>query len=87
MSTDATKEELKNTALSVSRAILNGQWDTLAGLLDDNFTYSGDGFTFTKDEYIGFMQDMKAAFSNLQMEFPHVLSTATRCRCASSRRR
>ncbi len=73
MSTDATKEELKNTALSVSRAILNGQWDTLAGLLDDDFTYSGDGFTFTKDEYIGFMQDMKAAFSNLQMEFPHVL--------------
>lgn len=73
MSTDATKEELKNTALSVSRAILNGQWDTLAGLLDDGFTYSGDGFTFTKDEYIGFMQDMKAAFSNLHMEFPHVL--------------
>lgn len=73
MSTDATKEELKNTALSVSLAILNGQWDTLASLLHDTFTYSGDGFTFTKDEYIGFMQDMKAAFSNLQMEFPNVL--------------
>lgn len=61
------------TALSVSRAILNGQWDTLADLLDDGFTYTGDGFVFTKDEYIGFMQDMKAAFSNLTMEFPHVL--------------
>jgi predicted ester cyclase len=73
MTTDTQREETKETALAVSRAIMNGQWDTLAGLLDEGFTYTGDGFVFTKDEYIGFMQDMKAAFSGLKMEFPHVL--------------
>ena len=68
-----TTEEVKKTALAVSYAILDGRWNDLANLLDDKFTYTGDGFVFTKDEYIGFMQDMKAAFSNLKMEFPHVL--------------
>jgi len=67
------KEEVKKTALAVSYAILEGRWNDLDKLLDDKFTYTGDGFVFTKDEYIGFMQDMKAAFSNLKMEFPHVL--------------
>jgi predicted ester cyclase len=67
------KEDVKKTALAVSYAILEGRWNDLANLLDDNFTYTGDGYVFTKDEYIGFMQDMKAAFSNLKMEFPHVL--------------
>ena len=67
------KEEVKKTALAVSYAILEGRWNDLDNLLDDKFTYTGDGFVFTKDEYIGFMQDMKAAFSNLKMEFPHVL--------------
>lgn len=67
------KEAIKKTALAVSYAILEGRWNDLADLLDDNFTYTGDGFVFTKDEYIGFMQDMKAAFSNLKMEFPHIL--------------
>lgn len=67
------KEHVKNTALAVSKAILEARWDDLDQLLDDNFTYTGDGFVFNKDEYIGFMQDMKAAFSNLKMEFPHVL--------------
>lgn len=73
MTTDSQATRNKDTALAVSRAILNGRWDELDGLLDPNFTYTGDGFVFTKDEYIGFMQDMKAAFSNLKMEFPHVL--------------
>ncbi|MFZ4547293.1 MAG: ester cyclase [Bacteroidales bacterium] len=67
------KEEVKKTALAVSYAILEGRWNDLDKLLDDNFTYTGDGFVFTKDEYIGFMQDMKAAFSGLKMEFPHIL--------------
>ncbi|MFI5136956.1 MAG: ester cyclase [Sphingobacteriales bacterium] len=67
------KEQVKNTALAVSKAILEGRWNDLDNLLDDNFTYTGDGFVFTKDEYIGFMQDMKAAFSNLKMEFPHIV--------------
>lgn len=67
------KEHVKQTALAVSKAILEGRWDDLDNLLDKNFTYTGDGFIFTKDEYIGFMQDMKAAFSNLKMEFPHIV--------------
>jgi steroid delta-isomerase-like uncharacterized protein len=67
------KEEVKKTALAVSLAILEGKWDQLDTLLDKDFTYTGDGFVFTKDEYIGFMQDMKAAFSDLRMEFPSIL--------------
>lgn len=67
------KEEVKTTALAVSYAILEGRWNDLDNLLDQNFTYTGDGFVFTKDEYIGFMQDMKSAFSNLKMEFPNIL--------------
>jgi predicted ester cyclase len=67
------KEQVKNTALAVSKAILDGRWNDLDNLLDEKFTYTGDGFVFTKDEYIGFMQDMKAAFSNLKMEFPHIV--------------
>ena len=66
-------EEVKKTALAVSYAILEGRWNDLANLLDDKFTYTGDGFVFNKDEYIGFMQDMKAAFSHLKMDFPHIL--------------
>ena len=54
------KEQVKETALAVSIAIQDGRWNDLDNLLDDNFTYTGDGFVFTKDEYIGFMQDMKA---------------------------
>ena len=67
------KEEVKKTALAVSLAILDGRWNDLDTLLDEKFTYTGDGFVFTKNEYIGFMQDMKAAFSNLKMEFPNIL--------------
>jgi predicted ester cyclase len=67
------KEEVKKTALAVSYAILEGRWNDLADLLDEDFTYTGDGYVFTKDEYIGFMQDMKAAFSGLKMEFPNIL--------------
>lgn len=67
------KERVKNTALAVSKAILDGRWNDLDDLLDVNFTYTGDGYVFSKDEYIGFMQDMKAAFSDLKMEFPHIL--------------
>ncbi len=67
------KEEVKKTALAVSIAILEGRWNDLDKLLDDKFTYTGDGFVFNKDEYIGFMQDMKSAFSNLKMEFPNIV--------------
>ncbi len=67
------KEQVKQTALNVSLAILDGRWSDLDKLLDDNFTYTGDGFVFNKDEYIGFMQDMKQAFSGLKMQFPNIV--------------
>lgn len=70
----STLEENKGIALSVSRAILNGKWNELGALLDDGFTYTGDGFHFNKNEYIGFMQDMKAAFAGLDMKFPNIVA-------------
>ncbi|MCK6602597.1 MAG: ester cyclase [Bacteroidetes bacterium] len=66
--------ENKETALAVSKAIMDGRWKDLDALLDDGFTYTGDGLVFTKDEYIGFMQDLKSAFSGLNMTFPHILA-------------
>lgn len=62
------------TAVAVSRSILEGDWQKLDGLLDDNFTYTGDGYVFTKDEYIGFMQDMRAAFSDFEMILEKVVT-------------
>lgn len=65
--TDEHKSEAAQTAYAVSRAILEGNWEKLDTLLDPKFTYTGDGYHFTKDEYFGFMQDMRAAFSNFEM--------------------
>ena len=62
------------TAISVSRAILEGNWAKLDTLLDSNFTYTGDGYVFTKDEYIGFMQDMRAAFSDFDMTLEKIVT-------------
>ena len=62
-----TFSENTNTAMAVSRSILEGNWAKLDSLLDDKFTYTGDGYVFTKDQYIGFMQDMRAAFSDFEM--------------------
>ncbi|MDD2798350.1 MAG: ester cyclase [Bacteroidales bacterium] len=67
-------EENKKVALAVSTSIMDGRWNDLDLLLDKDFTYTGDGFVYTKDEYIGFMQDMKAAFSNLKMSFPSLIA-------------
>lgn len=64
----------KEVALAVSRAIMEGRWDDLDSLLDKDFTYTGDTFVFNRDEYIGFMQDMKAAFSDLKMVFPAIVA-------------
>ena len=64
------EESTKPSALAayaVSRSILEGNWEELNNLLDESFTYTGDGFVFSKEEYIGFMQDMRAAFSNFEM--------------------
>jgi len=68
----ARKEATKTAALAVSLAIQNDDWKTLDSLLAPGFTYSGDGMHFTRDQYIGFMQDMKDAFAGMKMEFTHV---------------
>jgi predicted ester cyclase len=64
---DEAKNETDRTAIAVSQSILEGNWAKLDSLLDEQFTYTGDGYHFTKDQYIGFMQDMRAAFSNFEM--------------------
>lgn len=64
----------KDVALSVSKAILHGEWEKLSGILADDFTYTGDGMHFNKQQYIDFMKGMKKAFSHMNMEFTHVLS-------------
>jgi predicted ester cyclase len=68
-----TLADNKETALAVSKAILEGEWARLDSLLDDGFTYTGDSVVYTKDEYIGYMQGLKDAMSNMAMEFTHVL--------------
>lgn len=59
--------ETAKAAMSVSEAILKADWAKLDTLLDSKFTYTGDGITYSKDEYIGFMQDMRASFSDFEM--------------------
>jgi predicted ester cyclase len=65
--TDENESATAQTAYAVSRAILEGNWEKLDSLLDSNFTYTGDGYSFSKDQYIAFMQDMRCAFSNFEM--------------------
>jgi predicted ester cyclase len=65
--TDENESTTAQTAYAVSRAILEGNWEKLDSLLDTNFTYTGDGYSFSKDQYIAFMQDMRGAFSNFEM--------------------
>ncbi|NOX23182.1 MAG: ester cyclase [Actinobacteria bacterium] len=71
---ETTLTDNKETALGVSTAILEGDWERLDSLLDDGFTYTGDSAVYTKDEYIGFMQALKDAMSDMAMEFTHVLA-------------
>lgn len=66
--------ESKEVALSVSKAILNGEWDKLDGILSNDFTYTGDGMLLNKAQYVEFMKGMRAAFSNMNFEFTHVVS-------------
>jgi steroid delta-isomerase-like uncharacterized protein len=63
------------TALAVSRSILAADWATLDSLLADDFSYDGDlGEPYSRDEYIGFMQAMKGAMSDMTMDFTHIVS-------------
>lgn len=65
--------ETAKIAMSVSQSILQADWAKLDSLLDSKFTYTGDGIIYTKDEYIGFMQDMRSAFSNFEMILEKIL--------------
>jgi predicted ester cyclase len=63
----ATDAETKSTAIAVSQSILEGNWEKLDNLLDKDYTYTGDGLVYTKDQYMGFMQQMRSAFSDFEM--------------------
>lgn len=45
---DENKSEAAQTAYAVSRSILEGDWEKLDGLLDKDFTYTGDGSVYLK---------------------------------------
>lgn len=73
--TTSNMDQDAQTALAVSKAILNADWAALDGLLDADFQYNGDlGAPYSRDEYIGFMQAMKGAMSDMTMDFTHVVS-------------
>lgn len=71
---EENNSETAQTAYAVSRAILEANWEKLDELLDPAFTYTGDGYHFSKDEYIAFMQDMRGAFSNFEMILEKTIS-------------
>lgn len=63
------------TALAVSRSILEGDWARLDSLLAPDFRYHGDlGDVYSRDEYMGFMQALKGAMSDMTMDFTHIVS-------------
>jgi len=64
---DENQSATAQAAYGVSKAILEADWAKLDSLLDKDFTYTGDGSVFTKDQYFAYMQDMRAAFSNFEM--------------------
>ena len=63
-------------AVDVSRQILQGEWSAVDALLADDFRYNGDlGDVYDRDQYVGFMQAMRAAMSDMTMELTHVVSS------------
>jgi len=68
-------DETKEIALNLSKAIMNGQWDKVDALLDDNFVYIGDGQpAINKQQYIYFMKEiLSKGFTKMDMQFHRVL--------------
>lgn len=66
----------KEVALNLSKAIMNGQWEKVDSLLDDNFQYIGDGQpAINKQQYIYFMKEMLCStMTNMDMKFPRVIA-------------
>ena len=65
----------KEIALNVSRAIMNGEWETVETLLADDFQYIGDGNpAINKQQYIGFMRyALCAGMTEMDMQFLRVV--------------
>lgn len=65
----------KETALNLSKAIMNGEWDKVDALLDDNFVYTGDGQApINKQQYIYFMKEiLSKGFTKMDMKFLRVI--------------
>ncbi len=76
MKKEEKMKEKKNVTLNLSRAIMKGDWKQVDDLLSDDFSYIGDGRpSMNKNEYIAFMKNVLfAAFSDMQMEFLHVVA-------------
>lgn len=73
---DQQQQTNVDIALGVSRAILAADWAQLDSLLAPDFSYDGDlGQPYSRDEYIGFMQAMKGAMSDMAMDFTHVVAS------------
>lgn len=66
----------KEIALNVSKAIMNGEWDTVDVLLADDFIYTGDGNPpLDKAQYIGFMKNVLCAgMTQMDMKFLRVVA-------------
>lgn len=65
----------KEIALDLSRAIMNGDWNTVDALLAQDFQYIGDGNPpMDKEQYIGFMRyALCAGMTDMDMKFLRVL--------------
>ena len=66
----------KEVALNLSKAIMDGNWEKVDKLIDDDFMYEADGRpAIGKKEYIGFMKNvLSVAFVDMKMSFLHVIA-------------
>ena len=68
--------DIKDVALNLSRAIMNGESDKVDDLLADEFKYTGDGNPpIDKQQYIDFMRGVLCAgMSDMDMTFLRVIA-------------
>ncbi len=69
-------ENNKKVCLAVSESIMNGDWDKVDELLDNDFSYIGDGGEpMNKQAYIGFMKNVLcSAMTDMDMKFLRVIA-------------
>lgn len=69
-------EANKETALNLSRAIMNGEWEFADTLLADDFQYIGDGKpAINKQQYLYFMKELLCtAMTKMEMKFLRVVA-------------